>query len=134
MAAGAGRTIIFRWGTGSPLPAVAGLREKGVTLGGEAIDITTDSSLGWRELLDVPSTQSVDLSCSGVTMDDVLRNAWFNGERMGSAEFVYPDGGVISGTFYLQEYSDTGSHEDAITFEATFASSGTVTYVSGSPV
>jgi TP901-1 family phage major tail protein len=132
MAAGAGRTIIVRWGTGSPLPAVAGLREKGITLGGEAIDITNDSSLGWRELLNVPSTQSVDLSCSGVAMDDTLRDVWFNGNRMGSAEFVYPDGGIVSGTFYLQEYSDTGAHDDAITFEATFASSGSVTYTPGS--
>jgi len=64
-----------------------------------------------------------------------LRAAYFSGTRMGSAEFVYPDGAMISGNFYLQEYSETGSHDGAVTFEATFASSGKVYYTTaGSPV
>jgi len=136
MAANVGRTIILRWGDGSPLPAVAGIREKSVTLAGEAIDITNDDSAGWRTLLTVPSTQSVEITCSGVATDDVLKTAYFSGDRTGTAEFVYSDSSYITGTFYLQEYSETGAHDDAITFEATFASSGVVTYYTagGSPV
>lgn len=134
MAANVGRTITVRWGDGSPIPAVAGIREKGVTLSGEAVDITNDDSDGWRTLLDAAQVNGVEISASGVLLDDTLRAAWFNGSAIGSgtrmapAEFEYPDGGIVSGTFYLGEYSETGNHDGEITFEATFVSSAAVTY------
>ncbi len=128
MAAIVSRSIIVRWGDGSPMPAVAGITEKSIALSGEAIDITNDDSSGWRELLATPQMQSVEISCSGVALDDTLRAAYFNTDRMSTADFTYPDGAVVAGTFYLQEYSETGSHDGAVTFEATFASSGVVTY------
>lgn len=129
MTANVGRTVKVRWGAASPLPLVAGIREKSVTMSGEAVDITNDDSGGWRELLDVAGTNAVEIACSGVALNDDLREAWFNGERMAAAEFEYPDGGIITGTFYLQEYAETGAHDDAVTFEATFASNGIVLYV-----
>lgn len=136
MTANVGRTITVRWGDASPIPDVAGIREKSVTLAGEAVDITNDDSNGWRQLLDAAQVNAVDISCSGVLLDDTLRTAWFagadsSGERMAPAEFEYPDGGRIAGTFFLQEYSETGNHDGEITFEATFASNGAVTYTPG---
>jgi TP901-1 family phage major tail protein len=133
MAAQVGRTITVRWGDASPIPTVAGIREKSVTLAGEAVDITNDDSDGWRALLDAAQVNSVEIACSGVVINDDLRTAWFagadgSGERMAPAEFEYSDGGLIAGTFYLQEYTETGNHDDAITFEATFMSNGAVTY------
>lgn len=133
MAANVGRTITVYWGNESPQPAVAGIQEKTVSLSGEAVDITNDDSNGWRQLLDAAQVNTVEISCSGVAINDVLRADWFaggaaTGSRMQSATFEYADGGVITGTFYLQEYSETGAHDDAITFEATFVSHGPVTY------
>ena len=49
MAGRVGRKIKFRWGT--PPAEIPGVREKGVTLNGEAVDVTGDDSDGWRELL-----------------------------------------------------------------------------------
>jgi TP901-1 family phage major tail protein len=133
MTASVGRTITVFWGTGSPLPAVAGIREKGVSLSGEAVDITNDDSNGWRQLLDAAQVNAVEITCSGVLLDDTLRQDWFTGasstgSRMQTAEFEYPDGGRVAGTFYLQEYSETGNHDGEVTFECTFMSNGAVTY------
>lgn len=131
-----GRTITVYWGNESPQPAVAGIQEKTVSLSGEAVDITNDDSNGWRQLLDAAQVNTVEISCSGVMLDGVLRADWFagasaTGSRMQSATFEYPDGGIIAGTFYLQEYSETGQHDEAVTFEATFVSHGSVTYTPG---
>lgn len=129
-----GRTIKVYWGSESPQPLVAGIREKGITLNGEAVDVTNDDSAGWRTLLDAAQVNSVDIPCSGVLEDDTLRADWFNGEAVGSgtrlqpAAFEYPDGGRITGNFYLQDYSETGNHDGEVTFECTFMSSGPVTY------
>jgi TP901-1 family phage major tail protein len=133
MTAAVGRTITVYWGNESPQPAVAGIREKGITVSGEAVDITNDDSNGWRELLDAAQVNGVEISCSGVLLDDVLRadmvaGASATGRRMQAATFEYPDGGTVAGTFYLQEYSETGNHDGEVTFEATFMSNGVVTY------
>lgn len=129
----ASRTINVYWGDESPQPLVAGIREKGITLGGEAIDITNDDSNGWRALLDAAGVNSVDISCSGVLENDTLRADWFAGastadRRMQAATFEFPDGATIAGEFYLQGYSETGSHDGEVTFECTFMSNGAVTY------
>jgi TP901-1 family phage major tail protein len=133
MTANVGRTITVYWGAESPQPAVAGIREKTVSLSGEAVDITNDDSNGWRQLLDAAQVNTVEISCSGVAIDDTLRADWFAGaaataSRMQPATFEYDDGATIAGTFYLQEYSETGNHDGEITFEATFVSNGVVTY------
>jgi predicted secreted protein len=140
MAAVVGRTIPVGWGAGSPQPIVAGVREKTVTLNGAPVDITNDDSEGWQQLLDAPQINSMEISCSGVAVDDALRADWVagaaigSGRRMQPASFIYPDGGIITGTFYLSEYSETGNHDGDVSFEATFLSSGPVTYPpAGSP-
>jgi len=129
MVARAGRRIKFRWGT--PPAEIPGVREKGVTLNGEAIDVSADDSNGWRELLTDPAEQQVDISLSGVTKVHTLKVDWFAGSRTKSAEIEYDDGAKISGTFYLSNYTETGVYNDAATFEATLQSSGVVTYAPG---
>jgi predicted secreted protein len=133
MAAFVGRTTTIYWGSESPQPAVAGFREKSVSLSGEAVDITNDDSDGWRQLLDAAQINAVEFSGSGVVLDGTLRADWFSGagatgSRMQPAKFEYPDGATIAGNFYLQEYSETGEHDGETTFEATFLSSGAVVY------
>lgn len=124
-----GRRIKFRWGT--PPAEIPGVREKGVTLNGEAIDVSADDSNGWRELLTDPAEQQVDISLSGVTKTHTLKTDWFAGSRTKYAEIEYDDGAKISGTFYLSNYTETGVYNDAATFEATLQSSGVVTYAPG---
>jgi predicted secreted protein len=127
MAARVGRKIKFRWG-GAEIP---GVREKGVTLNGEAIDITADDSNGWREVLADPAENQVEISLSGVTKSHVLKADWFAGTRTRPAEIEYDDGAKINGTFFMSTHSETGTYNDAATFEATLMSTGVITYTPG---
>ena len=143
MTANVGRTIIIYWGNESPQPAVAGIREKTISLAGEPVDITNDDSNGWRTLLDAAQVNGLELSVSGVLINDRLRQEWISGAAIGSgtrmqaATLEYPlDAGestpaTLSGTFYLSSYDETGNHDGEITFEATLMSSGAVVYTPG---
>ena len=124
MAASVGRDIIFRWG-GVEVP---GVRQKGIALNGTPVDITSDDDDGWRALLSVPGQNEVTLSIGGVTKSDALKADWFAGSRTKTAEIEYPDGKIISGSFSLSTYTDTGPYNDATTFEAEILSTGVVTY------
>jgi predicted secreted protein len=132
MAAQVGRAVKFYWGDESPQPEIPGVREKGIELSGEAIDITSDDSDGWRELLTVAAQNEVNISLSGVTKDATLLSDWMAGTRTQTATIEYTNGATITGTFYLATYTETGVYNDAVTFEAELQSSGVVTYTPGS--
>lgn len=128
MVASIGRNLVLEWGADSPA-IIAGIREKSIALNGNPVDVTSDENNGWRELLEEPGENQVNISFSGVTKDgDRLRDAWFNGNRMAPATITYPDGGTLSGSFVLATFNETGPHADAITFEGELQSSGVVTY------
>ncbi len=119
-----GRAITLTWGGA----AIAGVREKGISLEGEAIDVSDDDSAGWRELLSEHGEKMVNLSLSGVTKTDALKEAWFNGTLLDAVVLTYPDGGIIAGNFLLPSYADTGPYKDSTTFECELQSSGVITY------
>ncbi len=112
------------WG-GSAIP---GVREKGITINGEAIDISSDDDDGWRKLLDVPGERSVDISISGVLISDAVKAALFNGSRTQAVVLTYPSGAVITGDFYLGTLSETEPYKGEATFDATLQSTGEVTF------
>lgn len=124
MAAHKGRSVTFTWGG----VAVAGVREKGITLNGEAIDITSDENNGWRTLLALSAEDQVDIALSGVTKEDTFIKDWFQGNRQKSVVITYPTGQSFTGTFMLVGTGDTAPYNDATAFEATLQSSGVVTY------
>jgi TP901-1 family phage major tail protein len=128
MAASAGRQITLNWGSTSPATEIQGLREKGIELNGEAIDVTSDDDNGWRTLLTIPAQNEVNISLSGVSKDDTLKEAWFTGARSSAATITFADGGTMSGTFYLATFSETGTYNEATVFECELQSSGVVTY------
>ncbi|MCV0371074.1 phage tail tube protein [Filomicrobium sp.] len=128
MTANVGRTQFVYWGDDSPQVLVAGVREKGITLNGELVDVTNDDSAGWRQMLNVAGVRSVDIPVSGVLTSLRLRTDWFAGNRIQDLTFEFPDGGTLTGKFGLAEYEETGEHEGEITFEATFQSTGVVIY------
>lgn len=126
MSAFSGRQLNFEWkGTD-----IAGVRTKSVSINGEPIDITSDDDNGWRTLLtDQAAQNQVDLSLSGVTKTSILKRDFFQNLRSGECRFEYPDGSVISGTFLLVTYTETGNYNDATTFEATLQSTGPVVFI-----
>lgn len=129
MAGRVGRQVRFFFGGVSPADEILGVREKGIELNGEPIDVTSDEDSGKRILLDNISAQDeVGISISGVTKDTRLKAAWFSNQRTQQCRLEYPTSGLITGTFFLSSYTETEPYNDASTFEATLMSSGTVTY------
>lgn len=112
--------------------AIAGARTKTISLNKEPIDITSDDSTGWRELLGEAGIQSCDLSVEGVTDDYALIASWFTSSTAQAVVITFPGaGGTISGNFMLATLENTGAYNDAVTFSASLQSSGAVTYTPG---
>jgi len=124
MVAYSGRSIALLWNS----VAIAGCREKSIKVDGSAVDVSSDESNGWQELLTVAGENKVEISISGVTKNDTLKKDWFAGTRTRAVSITYPDGGVLTGSFYMANYSDKGPYKDATTFEASFMSTGVVSY------
>ena len=127
MIAGVGRNVTLSWG-GS---GIAGVKEKDFTLNNEPIDISSDDDGGWRTILETPGQKQVELKVSGVTKDRQLIADWFSGDLIQAVVLTYEDGATIAGDFFLSEYSDKGPFKDAIAFDATLMSTGTIVYTAG---
>lgn len=126
MAANVGRNLKIKRGTA----VIAGVRQKTITANGEPVDITSDDDSGYRTLLDVAGTQSLDISVEGVTKDNDLRAVIMAGGTLmlNDINIEYPNGDTISGDFFLNSVEETGAHNDAVTFSASLQSSGQWTY------
>lgn len=125
MAATLGRKILLEWED----EEIPGVREKGININGEPVDLTSDDDNGWRTLHDEAGQNQIDITVSGVTKSHALRADWFAGTRTKTLEITdSTNGGVIAGEFFLASYNETGTYNEAVTFEATFQSTGAVTY------
>lgn len=129
MAGRIGRQVTFFFGGDSPGDQILGVREKGLELNGDPIDVTSDENSGKRTLLENLTAQDeVQITVSGVTKDTRMKAAWFAGQKTQPVRLEYPDGATVVGTFFMSSYSETEPYNDASTFEATLMSSGTVVY------
>ena len=125
MSANSGRELLIKRNT----TVLAGVRTKAVNINRSPVDITNDDDDGWRGLLTEPGEKQIDLTVGGVTKDDTLRQVAFTEPAvLESMTLEYPDGSVIAGDFYISAYNESGDYNDAITFEATFQSTGVITY------
>lgn len=125
MSAESGRKLLIKRNS----TIIAGVRTKGVTFNREPIDITNDDDDGWRGVLAEPGEKQLDLSVGGVSKDDTLRAIAFTDPAvLEDMTLEFPDGGLIAGDFFVSNYSETGNYNEAITFEASFQSSGIITY------
>ena len=127
MAPFAGRNLELEWATES----IAGVREKGLSLNGEPINVTSDEDNGRRMLLGVSAEDEVNITLSGVTKSNVLKAAWFGNDRTETVTITYPNGDVVEGQFFLASYTDNGPYNDASTFDAELRSTGEVTFTPG---
>ena len=143
MAAFSGRDILLK--IGGIGTAAATLRDQdkpqsvSITRSRGEVDITDGEADGWRSLLVEPGTKSVDLSFSGVMTDEEYNrflDRYYDDNNTAhySIEIIHPadSGGTGSdkkevGKFFLQSLETTGEHSGAVTFSATFLSSGEVT-------
>jgi len=129
MTAKVGRAVGLTWGG----VAIGGLQSKTMKLNGAPIDVSNDDSDGLRELLiaggeAVLDTKSIDLSLSGVVVDETLREDWMNGDTAKTLQVTFASGATLSGTFCMTDYSEKMAYKEAITVDVTFQSSGAWTY------
>lgn len=127
MAGANGRALQIKWDS----VTLVGVRTKGWTATADLVDVTTDDDNGWRTLLATPGLRSVEVTVGGISSDQVLINEFFNGTGETLTGELPTTTGTISGTFYLSSFEQTGEHDGAVEFSATFMSSGAVAYTAG---
>lgn len=123
MAAGYGRNVTFVWNS-----TTYKAREKSLTINGEPANITDDGDSGWQTLLSEDAEKSVQIELSGIYKVPTLRESKINGTVQAAGTLTYTgEGKTITGTFSLAGYSEGQPYNEAITYTATFMSSGAVT-------
>lgn len=130
-----GREMTVDWDS----VVLAGVRTRGVSISNEYVDVTNDDDNGWRTLLADPGLRSVEVTVGGITKNEILiaeiMKASITGEPL---EVNLPSAlsvpGSVSGTFVCSAYEQTGEHDGAVEFSATFMSAGVVTYTASSGV
>lgn len=123
-----GRQLTIDWKT----ITLAGVRTRGQTLSNELVDVTNDDHDGWQTFLTTPGLRSVEITVGGITEDQVLIADFYNASISGALVVNLPTTtGTAAGTFILESFNQTGEHDGAVEFEATFRSSGAVTFTAG---
>ena len=125
MAAFVGRTVVLEVAGA----AVAGARTKSFTIGNEPVDITSDDDSGFRTLLSVAGTKTLDMSVEGVTKDgSLIALASGSSGLIEDVEMTFPGIGVVAGDFFVASVELGAAYNEASTFSASFQSSGSYTF------
>ncbi len=136
MAAASGRKLRIKYdadgeGAGTAV-VIAGARTDGLTISNEYIDITDKDDSGVRTFLDDIGTQSISLSCEGVLKDDTLQGlarSAGEGTALHYFEIEVASIGTYRGQFAITSFELGGaSGSEAMTFTASFESSGPITF------
>lgn len=129
MAGANGRALTIDWDS----TTLVGVRTRGYTVTNDYVDVTTDDDDGWRTLLADPGLRSMEVTVGGISSDQVLIAEMFNASITGETLTVQlpTTTGTLAGTFLLSSFEQTGEHDGAVEFSATFMSSGAVTYTAG---
>lgn len=123
-----GRKVAFYW-DGVRLP---GIREKGLTINGEAVNVSADEDSGIQMLLDEDAEASIELSISGLDESATLRTAKLSGSVQGTAKLVWPTGEELEWTANLAGLEFGMTYNDATTVSGTLQSTGTWTHTPAS--
>lgn len=116
----------------------SGVQSRTITRNRAEIDVTSDDDSGWRSLVIEPGTRSADLSLTGVMTAENYAKLLdrFQDETNPdhySVDLFHPADSASagmrikeSGKFFLQSLETGAEQAGAVTFSATFLSSGTV--------
>jgi TP901-1 family phage major tail protein len=129
MAGANGRALTIDWDS----TTLVGVRTKGYTITNDYVDVTTDDDDGWRTLLADPGLRSVEVTTGGISSDQVLIAEMMKSNITGEPLTIQlpTTTGTLAGAFLCSSFEQTGEHDGAVEFSATFMSSGAVTYTAG---
>jgi len=131
MAKGAGRlALLKKAGT-----AIAGVKVSTMDCEGTPIDVSDQNSSGMVQLLaGVFTGRQMTLGVTGVEADEVLRNIAADPSQqlyLTDLTFVFGNAlaakDTITGDFFMTKYGESAADDGAVTFSATFVSSGSWT-------
>lgn len=130
MAGHNGRELVIDWDS----VTLVGVRTRTFSITNDYVDVTTDDDSGWRTLLADPGLRSLEVTVGGIASDQVLIAEIMKANITGEPLTVQlpTTTGTIAGTFLLSSFEQTGEHDGAVEFSATFMSSGEFTYTAGS--
>lgn len=135
MASFIGRDATLTWNS----VLVGGVRTRGLSIANTSVDITSDDDSGIRTLLAEAGENQVDITVSGILESSTLMEDAQSGAVTSTMLLQFPialdnnlvTGPSISGTFMMTSFSISGEYNGAPTFDATFNSSGAVTFTAG---
>jgi TP901-1 family phage major tail protein len=129
MAGANGRALTLDWDS----VTLVGVRTKGYTITNDYVDVTTDDDDGWRTLLADPGLRAVEVTAEGISSDQVLIAEMMKANITGEPLTIQlpTTTGTLAGTFLVSSFEQTGEHDGAVEFSATFMSTGAVTYTAG---
>lgn len=111
---------------------VAGVRVIGLTRDATPIDISSQGSDGFVELLDGKHTgATLSFSVDGLYEDAAFQTLGLNPEANWSVNTLsveLANGAVISGSFFFSSYSEGNDYKEATTFTGQFTSAGKWTF------
>lgn len=124
-----GRALTIDYAT----TTLVGVRTKGYTVTNDYVDVTNDDDDGWRVLLADPGLRSVEVTVGGISSDQVLLAAIMAASVASATVTVQlpTTTGTLAGSYLISSFEQTGEHDGAVEFSATFMSSGAVTYTAG---
>ena len=132
MAAEKGSAFLLKIGNGaSPLvyATVAGMRTTQLSVNGEAVNVTSKDSGGWRELLSGAGIRSVSVSASGIFTGSAAEGRIKTNALAGAIddyELSFESGERLRGRFLLTRLDYAGDFNGERNYTLALESSGAV--------
>ena len=105
---------------------VANARTKSLAINNTTINTTADGDDGIQRFLIEPGEKAIEVSLEGLEIDDVLLDLSLSTTDITAVIlFTFPTY-TITGTFIMPSYSQSLPYNEAITFSASFSSSGAI--------
>jgi TP901-1 family phage major tail protein len=133
MSAEKGSAFLLKVGDGGAPPVfatVAGMRTTQMSVNGEAVNVTSKDSEGWRQLLSGAGVRSVSVSGSGIftgSAAEIRIKANALAGLIDDYELSFESGERLRGKFLLTRLDYAGDHGGERTYALNLESSGAVT-------
>jgi TP901-1 family phage major tail protein len=127
-----GSAFLLKVGDGAEPPVyatVAGLRTTQLSVNGEAVNVTTKDSGGWRELLSGAGTRSVSVAGSGIFTGSAAEARVKTSALAGlldDYELSFESGERMRGRFLVTRLDYAGDYNGERTYTLALESSGAV--------
>ena len=132
MSAEKGSAFLLKVGDGAdPIEyaTVAGMRTTQLSVNGEAVNVTTKDSGGWRELLSGAGVRSVSVAASGIFTGSAAEARLKTNALAGlidDYELSFESGETMRGRFLTTRLDYAGDHNGERTYALNLESSGAV--------